>query len=107
MHGANCARIAAILGVPGLAERAAREWARDEPARPARHDAVGERRPCAVPWCGKPSRSRYCVAHEHRATRYGDPLLCKSQRSSRGVRVLCREVGVDAAGQPIVEEYGP
>jgi hypothetical protein len=33
--------------------------------------------------------------------------LCKAKRTSNGARLLCREVGIDAAGEMMLEEVTP
>ena len=103
-HAANCDRIAAFLSLPGVAEMAARDWAELKATSGVRYAAKATR-PCAVPWCDRTTHNgTLCASHEARATRYGDPLLCKAMRSSNGNRILCREVGRDAAGGMILEE---
>ena len=103
-HAANCARIAEFLSLPGVAEMAAREWAdlRDV-GRSENHAKAA--RVCAIPWCERGAHNGpLCAGHAHRKARHGDALLCKVRRPGSNVRVLCREVGVDDAGEMVVEE---
>jgi hypothetical protein len=105
-HAANCDRIAAFLSVPSVAERAEREWAGlSSSGGGPRYDDAAPTATCVVPWCPRPARrgNTLCGAHDHRRTRHGDPLLCKVRRPGSNVRVLCREVGLDARGEAIVE----
>jgi hypothetical protein len=69
MHGANCARIAAILGVAGLAERAAREWADIK----GTHGSKNRRTPQAGRTC------RLCgQAYRGNVDRTGPSGLCRA-----------------------------
>jgi hypothetical protein len=103
-HAANCDRIAAFLSLPGIAEMAARDWADLRVTKGPRYNAPATKS-CAIPWCERSARNgTLCAAHAHRQARHGDPLLCKAKRTSNGARLLCREVGIDAAGEMILEE---
>ena len=83
---------------------AARDWAELRVTKGPKYAAPATK-PCAVSWCTRTTHhGTLCSAHESRARRWGDPLLCKAKRTSNGARLLCREVGIDAAGEMILEE---